>query len=88
MKNPSSRRPTKAPVARSNTRVRFIFLLKSKSKLSSVLWESRNAACLRPKLNFVVDHIDLMVSPICRVVAYFRTGVRAVTDRTMYVSNN
>ena len=46
MKSPSSRRPTKAPVARSNTRLRFIFLLKSKSKLSSVSWESRKRGLL------------------------------------------
>src|ERR1700751_3155500 len=35
----------KAPPARSNTKLRFIFLLKLKSKLSSVLCGSRNAAC-------------------------------------------
>ena len=37
----------KAHVARSNTRLRFIFGLKVKSKLSSVLCGSRKAACLR-----------------------------------------
>src|SRR5208282_4909490 len=36
----------KLPVASSNTRLRFIFLLKSKSKLSRVAWGSRNSACL------------------------------------------
>src|SRR6266481_2042297 len=45
--NASSRLPMKAHVARSKTRLRFIFGLKVKSKLSSVLWGSRNAACLR-----------------------------------------
>src|SRR6266852_6000966 len=35
----------KALVARSNTRLRFIFGLKVKSKLSSVLWASRKPAC-------------------------------------------
>ena len=34
-------------VARSKTRLRFIFLLKLKSKLSSVTCGSRNCACLR-----------------------------------------
>jgi hypothetical protein len=37
----------KAAVARSNTRLRFIFGLKVKSKLSSVLCGSRKAACFR-----------------------------------------
>src|SRR5215472_12333576 len=37
----------KVPVARSNTRLRFIFGLKVKSKLSRVLLGSRNAACFR-----------------------------------------
>ena len=37
----------KAPVARSKTRLRFIFLLKVKSKESSVFWGSRNRACFR-----------------------------------------
>jgi hypothetical protein len=45
--NASSRLPMKAQVARSKTRLRFIFGLKVKSKLSSVLLGSRNAACLR-----------------------------------------
>jgi hypothetical protein len=35
----------KAPVATSNTRLRFIFLLKLKSKLSRVFCGSRNSAC-------------------------------------------
>jgi hypothetical protein len=39
--------PMKAQVARSKTRLRFIFALKAKSKLSSVLFGSRKAACLR-----------------------------------------
>ena len=37
----------KVPVARSKTKLRFIFLLKSKSKLSSVACGSRKQACLR-----------------------------------------
>src|SRR5271165_1403540 len=41
----SSRRAIKPAVARSKTRLRFIFLLKAKSKLSRVFWESRNCAC-------------------------------------------
>src|SRR6266436_1883880 len=45
--NASSRLPMKAHVARSKTRLRFIFGLKVKSKLSSVLLGSRNAACFR-----------------------------------------
>ena len=45
--NASSRLSMKAPVARSNTRLRFIFGLKVKSKLSSVLLGSRKAASLR-----------------------------------------
>src|ERR1700730_8931548 len=43
-KSASSRRPTNAAVARSKTRLRFIFLLKLKSKLSRVLCGSRNWA--------------------------------------------
>src|ERR1017187_7619828 len=43
----SSRLPMKAHVARSKTRLRFIFGLKAKSKLSSVRCGSRKAACLR-----------------------------------------
>src|ERR1700694_1006992 len=43
----SSRLPMKAHVARSKTRLRFIFGLKVKSKLSSVRCGSRKAACLR-----------------------------------------
>src|SRR5712691_1689347 len=43
----SSRRAIKLAVARSNTRLRFIFLLKLKSKLSSVFCWSRKPACLR-----------------------------------------
>jgi len=39
-------RAMNAPAARSKTRLRFIFLLKAKSKLSRVLCESRNWACL------------------------------------------
>src|SRR6202140_2169917 len=39
----------KAPVARSNTKLRFIFLLKLKSKLSSVFCGSRKSACLRSR---------------------------------------
>ena len=35
----------KVPVDRSKTRLRFIFLLKMKSKLSRVFCESRNWAC-------------------------------------------
>src|SRR5438552_13954561 len=46
-KSASSRLPIKAQVARSNTRLRFIFGLKVKSKLSRVLCGSRKAACLR-----------------------------------------
>src|ERR1700741_3548595 len=46
-KSASSRRPTNAAVARSKTRLRFIFLLKLKSKLSRVLCGSRNWACFR-----------------------------------------
>jgi hypothetical protein len=42
----SSWRAMNAPVARSKTRLRFIFLLKAKSKLSRVFCESRNCACL------------------------------------------
>src|SRR5260370_324878 len=42
----SSWRAMKAPVARSKTRLRFIFLLKLKSKLSRLLCGSRNSACL------------------------------------------
>src|SRR5258706_3313233 len=34
-----------AHVAKSNTMLRFIFYLKVKSKLSRVLWGSRNPAC-------------------------------------------
>src|SRR6266853_3898094 len=43
----SSRLLMKAPVARSKTRLRFIFGLKAKSKLSSVRSGSRKRACLR-----------------------------------------
>src|SRR5713226_4968478 len=46
-KSPSSCWAMKWPVARSNTRPRFIFLLKSKSKLSRLAWGSRKSACLR-----------------------------------------
>src|SRR6266852_4978724 len=45
--NASSRLARNAHVARSKTRLRFIFGVKVKSKLSSVLCTSRNAACLR-----------------------------------------
>src|SRR6266702_3442711 len=41
----SSCRAMKAPAARSKTRLRFIFLLKAKSKLSRVFCASRNWAC-------------------------------------------
>ena len=41
----ASRLPTNAPVARSNTRLRFIFGLKVKSKLSRLLSGSRKTAC-------------------------------------------
>src|ERR1019366_2326560 len=41
----SSWRAMKVPAERSKTRLRFIFLLKAKSKLSRVLCESRNWAC-------------------------------------------
>src|SRR5271157_379757 len=41
----SSWRAMKVPLARSKIRLRFIFLLKAKSKLSRVFWESRNCAC-------------------------------------------
>ncbi len=44
-KSASSRRPTNAAVTRSKTRLRFIFLLKLKSKLWKVLCGSRNWAC-------------------------------------------
>src|SRR5271169_401951 len=43
----SSRLLIKVPVARSKTRLRFIFGLKVKSKLSRVRSESRKRACLR-----------------------------------------
>src|SRR5664279_2467112 len=43
----SSRLPMKAQVARSKTRLRFIFGVKVKSKLSSVRCGSGKAACLR-----------------------------------------
>src|ERR1022692_3316034 len=43
----SSRFPMKAQVARSKTRLRFIFGLKLKSNWSRVLCASRNSACLR-----------------------------------------
>src|SRR5258707_13978066 len=39
--------PTQFAVARSKTRLRFIFGLNWKSKLSSSLFGSRNCACLR-----------------------------------------
>src|SRR5271165_5702599 len=42
----SSWRAMNVPADRSKTRLRFIFLLKAKSKLSRVFWESRNWACL------------------------------------------
>ena len=45
--NASSRLPMNAAVARSKTRLRFIFGLKVKSKLSSVRSGSRKPACLR-----------------------------------------
>src|ERR1035441_5767742 len=45
--NASSRLPMKAHVAKSKTRLRFIFGLKLKSKWSSVFCGSRKAACLR-----------------------------------------
>src|SRR6202521_3093174 len=45
--NASSRLLMKAPVARSKTRLRFIFGLKVKSKLSSGRSGSRKRACLR-----------------------------------------
>ena len=45
-KSASSRRPIHAAVARSKTRLRFIFGLNWKSKLSSSLFASRNCACL------------------------------------------
>src|SRR5712672_2628794 len=45
--NASSRLLMNAAVARSNTRLRFIFGLKVKSKLSRVRSASRKAACLR-----------------------------------------
>src|SRR5579863_836403 len=47
----SSRLLMKAPVARSKTRLRFIFGLKVKSKLSSVRSGSRKRACLRRRSN-------------------------------------
>ena len=46
-KSASSRWSMKRAVARSKTRVRFIFLLKVKSKLSSERSGSRKRACLR-----------------------------------------
>ena len=46
-KSASSWWATKVAVARSNSRLRFIFLLKLKSKLSSVPCGSRNCACFR-----------------------------------------
>src|ERR1700675_898625 len=49
--NASSRLPTKVHVARSNTRLRFIFGLKRKSKLSRLLCGSRKPACLRLRSN-------------------------------------
>src|SRR5580658_7113434 len=50
-----SRLPMKPPVARPKTRLRFIFGLKVKSKLSSVLWASRKLACLRRRSSNLPD---------------------------------